>query len=348
MSDQQKFNYGGQAVIDGVMMRGSSHLAVAVRSPEGEIVFKEEEINSPLYNGFWAKVPFVRGLGLLWDALGLGTRALTWSADVAMGEEGDFKGPVSWITIAISLSLGIGLFFLLPAAAASGISTLAGLTTPAAEGAGEETEAGQSVESTSPELIETPIGTFSTRQANLIENLLEGIIRLAIVITYIWLIGRMDDVQTIWQYHGAEHKTINAYEAGAELTPEEVAKFPLEHPRCGTGFLLVVIAISIVVFSFVGRPSLIVRLASRVILLPVVAGIAYEYIRFLSRNLSNPIARTLVKPQLALQRLTTSEPTRDIIEVAIFALNKVLVAEQLKAAPEPTIAPEPVSAAESG
>lgn len=312
MTEEKQFNYGGQAIIEGVMMRGSRNLAIAVRNPHGEIVFKEQEIKSSLYNGFWSKVPFVRGLGLLWDALGLGMRALTWSADVALDEEGDFEGPVAWISIAISMTLGIGLFFLLPAAAASGVSSLVGLE-----------------------------NLFSAQTTTVIDNLIEGAFRLLIVIGYIWAIGHMDDVKRLWMYHGAEHKTINAYEAGADLTSEEVAKFPLEHPRCGTGFLLVVVLISIIVFTFVGRPSLVVRLASRVILIPVIAGIAYEYIRLLSRNLDNPLARFLVQPQLALQKLTTSEPTSEIIEVAIFALKKVLAAEKGE-----TFEPEMVAVAE--
>ncbi len=317
MSENKNFNYGGQAIIEGVMMRGSRHLAIAVRNPRGEIVFKEQSINSSLYNGFWSKVPFVRGLGLLWDALGLGMRALTWSADVALDEEGDFEGPMAWISIAISLTLGIGLFFLLPAAAATGVSSLIGI---------EE------------------VAALSTQTVNILDNLIEGVFRLMIVVTYIWAIGHMNDVKRLWKYHGAEHKTINAYEDGAELTPEEVAKYPLEHPRCGTGFLLVVVLISIIVFTFVGRPSLVIRLASRVILIPVIAGIAYEYIRLLSKNLQNPVARFLVRPQLALQKLTTSEPTPDIIEVAIFALKKILAAEQEE--PQAAVSQEPTPVTE--
>jgi len=311
MSEAKQFNYGGQAVIEGVLMRGSRNLAVAVRDPDGEIVVKEEVINSSLYNGFWAKVPFVRGLGLLWDSLGLGTRALTWSADVAMGDDGDFEGPVAWITIAVSMSISIALFFLGPAAAAEGIHSLIGYE-----------------------------ALFNVPTAALVDNLVEGFIRLAMVIGYIWLIGRMDDVKRLWMYHGAEHKTINAYEAGAELTPESVAKFPLEHPRCGTGFLLVVVAISVLVFSLLGRPPLLIRLVSRIVLIPVIAGISYEYIRLLASNIEKPLARFLVKPQLALQRLTTSEPTHDILEVAITALEHVLVAEKLKAAPSPEVQTE--------
>lgn len=292
---KERFNYGGQAVIEGVMMRGSRGVAVAVRDLEENIVVHEEPISSSLYNGFWSRVPFVRGLGMLWDSLGLGMRALTYSADVAMGDEAEFSGPMAWGTIAVSLAISMGLFFLLPAAAADGLHRLTGLESP------------------------------------LVGNLIEGVIRLILIIGYIWAVGRMEDMRRVFQYHGAEHKTINAYEDGAPLTPESVARYPLEHPRCGTGFLLVVVIISVLVFSLLGRPPILLRLASRIVLIPVVAGIAYEYIKLLARNLNNPIARVLVKPQLWLQKLTTREPSPDMLEVSITALEHVLVSEELVA-----------------
>lgn len=292
---QQEFNYGGQAVIEGVMMRGSRHVAVSVRSPEGEIVVREEPINSSLYNGFWSHVPFVRGLGLLWDSLGLGLRALTFSADVAVGDEAEFGGPVAWGTMVLSMVIAIGLFFLTPAAAADGLHRLLGFESP------------------------------------LLGNLIEGVIRLLMVIGYIWLIGRMEDIKRLFAYHGAEHKTINAYEDGAPLTPESVSRYPLTHPRCGTGFLLVVVAISVIVFSFLGRPPILIRLASRVVLVPVIAGIAYEYIRLLARHIDHPVAHILVAPQLWLQHLTTREPSPDMLEVGITSLVRVLAAEDLPA-----------------
>lgn len=290
---EQKFNYGGQAVIEGVMMRGSQSVAVAVRNPEGEVVIREEPISSSLYNGFWSRVPFVRGLGLLWDSLGLGMRALTFSADVAVGDEAEFSGPVAWGTVAVSLVISIALFFLTPAAAADGLHRLLGFESP------------------------------------LIGNLIEGLIRMILVVGYIWAIGRLSDVKRLFAYHGAEHMTINAYEDGAELTPEVVANYPLEHPRCGTGFLLVVVVISILIFSLIGRPSLLIRLVSRIVLIPVVAGIAYEYIKLLARNMDKPVARILVAPQLWLQRLTTRRPSPDMLEVSIMALGCVLDREQL-------------------
>ena len=289
----QQFNYGGQAVIEGVMMRGSRSVAVAVRNQEGEIVIHEEPINSPLYRGTWSRIPFVRGLGLLWDSLGLGMRALSFSADVALGEEAEFNGPVAWGTILFSLAVAVGLFFLIPAAVADGLHTLTGL------------------------------------ESALVGNIIEGVIRLALVIGYIWLIGRLPDIQRVFAYHGAEHKTINAYEDGAPLTPESVARYPLEHPRCGTGFLLVVVVISVLIFALLGRPNIFVRLASRIVLIPVVAGVAYEYIRFMARHITNPLVRVLVWPQLALQKLTTREPSPDMLEVGIAALKRVLAAEDL-------------------
>lgn len=298
---KQKFNYGGQAVIEGVMMRGSRQVAVAVRNPEGEIVVHEQDINSSLYNGFWSKVPFVRGLGLLWDSLGLGMRALTFSADIAVGDEAEFSGPMAWGTIALSLAISVALFFLTPAAAADGLHRLTGLDSP------------------------------------FVGNLVEGVIRLLLVIGYIWAIGRMEDIKRLFAYHGAEHKTINAYEDNAPLTPESVARYPLEHPRCGTGFLLVVVVISVLIFSMLGRPHILLRLASRIVLIPVVAGIAYEYIRLLARNLDKPLARILVAPQLWLQKLTTREPSLDMLEVSITALQNVLATEHL---PVPAQEPE--------
>jgi uncharacterized protein YqhQ len=270
------------------------------------IIVHEEPLTSPLYNGSLSKIPFVRGLGLLWDSLGLGVRALNFSADIAVGEEAEFGGPVAWGTMLVSFSLAIGLFFLLPAVLADWLHGLLKINQP------------------------------------IYSNLIEGGIRLTLIIGYIWAIGRIPDIQRLFGYHGAEHKAINAYEASAPLTPESVARFPLEHPRCGTGFLLVVVIISILIFSLLGRPPLILRLISRVVLIPVVAGVAYEYIRLLARNLGNPIARVLVKPQLWLQRLTTQEPSHQMLEVSICALRRVLESEQL-AVSEPAGEPAAVA-----
>lgn len=312
-----KFSYGGQAVIEGVMMRGAHQAAIAVRNPKGEVVIHEQPLNATLYRGRIAKTPFLRGVIGLWDALGLGTRALMWSADVAVGEDEDvnFNGPIGWATIAFSLVLGIGLFFLLPTTAATGIGNLLGLT---------------------------PEGTAPVGFAAFVINLIEGVIQLGLLIGYIWLIGRIPDVKRLFGYHGAEHKTINAYEAGAELTPEVVAQYPIEHPRCGTAFLLTVVFVSVFVFSLLGRPPFLLLVLSRIILIPVIAGIAYELIRFTARNMHNPVVRLIIKPNLALQHLTTRQPDLHMIEVAIVAFQHVLVAEGLMTRDEVVIpAPRP-------
>jgi len=306
-----EFNYGGQAVIEGVMMRGSRGMAVAVRRPDGGIEIHSEPLTSRIYSTRWSKMPFVRGLALLWDALGLGIRSLLFSAEVSVEDEEDveFSGAVAWGTVAIALLLGIGIFFVLPL------------------------------------LIVGFLDRWIV--SDLASNLVEGAIRLAIFLAYIIVVGRMGDIRRVFSYHGAEHKTINAYEDDAELTPASVARYTTLHPRCGTGFLLVVMVVSILVFSLLGRPSLIPRIISRVVLIPVIAGISYEIIRFGAAHYGNRLVRTVLYPSLALQRLTTNEPTSDMLEVAIVALKHVLAAEGLmerSAVEEPAIEEVPAVA----
>lgn len=297
-------NYGGQAVIEGVMMRGSRALSVAVRNPQGDIVVHTEPLDARIYGGRLARVPFLRGLTMLWDALGLGIRSLLFSAEVAMQEEEEksgadgppekvFEGPLQWTMVAFSLAMSILLFFVLPTFLAHLIERVTNL--------------GQSA--------------FAV-------NFFEGMIRLAQLIGYIWAIGLMADVKRLYGYHGAEHKTINAYEAGAELTPEEVAKFPLEHPRCGTAFLLSVVIISILVYSLLPPLDLLPRILSRLVLLPVIAGIAYEFLKFTAAHQNNALIRLITRPNLALQRLTTREPEKDMLAVAIAAFENVLSYER--------------------
>ncbi|NDJ53425.1 MAG: DUF1385 domain-containing protein [Chloroflexi bacterium] len=295
----QDFNYGGQAVIEGVMMRGGTHMAVAVRDPEGDIVIREEEVDSPLYNGALSKIPFVRGLGLLWDSLGLGTRALFWSADVAIPEEerdedGEtmLDSAVGVGAVAVPLMIMLAVFFLFPA------------------------------------FVTDMLHRFTPLESSLLGNFIERMIHLSLVILYIVAIGQIPEIRRVFQYHGAEHKTINAYEAGAPLTPASVNTFPLEHPRCGTGFLLVIVFVSFVIFSLMGRPPLWLRLVTRVVFVPVIAGIAYEYIRWTARHMHLGIVKLLVQPQLLLQKLTTRQPTADMLEVSIVALERVLAAEK--------------------
>jgi uncharacterized protein YqhQ len=289
---EKPFNYGGQAVLEGVMMRGSRAVAVAVRNPEGEIVTHVEPVNQTIYNGPISRVPFVRGLTMLWDALALGMRSLMFSADVAIGEEdgeASFSGPVAWGTMAVSFAFGIGLFFVLPL------------------------------------LIVGFVDRFI--DSSLLSNLIEGLIRLMLFVGYVALIGLMPDIRRVFGYHGAEHKTINAYEAGSELTPSNVGRFTTLHPRCGTAFLLSVVVISILLFSLLGRPVLWLRILSRLVLIPVVAGVAYEYIRFSARHMDKAWMRAIAAPNLAMQRLTTREPDESMLEVAITAFHCMMAAE---------------------
>jgi uncharacterized protein YqhQ len=282
--------YGGQAVIEGVMMRGQKAFAIAMRAPDGNIVLYIEKLGE-IYRSRIVKIPFVRGVIMLWDALGIGMRALTIAANTQTGEDEKLEGPVLYLTLGLALIFGVGLFFLVPA----GLGSLS------------EKYLGWNV-------------WFS--------NLFEGFLRLALLIGYIWGIGFMPDIRRLFGYHGAEHKTINAYEAGADLTPESVARFSLEHPRCGTAFLLTLVLFSIVVFTALGPLPFLWRLISRVLLIPVLAGLALEYIRWTANHLNNPFVRILIKPNLALQSLTTREPDVTMLEVAIEAFNSMRQAEQ--------------------
>ena len=283
-------SYGGQAVIEGVMMRGKNAFAVAMRSPDGNIVVHKESL-AQIYRSRIAKIPFVRGTILLWDALGLGMKALTLSANTQTGEDEKLEGPALYLTLFTSLAIGVGLFVLLPA----GVGGLA----------------------------EHYLGWH-----NLAHNLLEGLMRLVLLVGYIWGIGFMSDVKRLFGYHGAEHKTINAYEAGAELTPETVAKYPIEHPRCGTAFILTFVLLSVLVHSLLGDMTILWRLASRILLIPVIAGIAVEYIRWTANHMDSPLVRLLIKPNLALQSLTTRQPDASMLEVAIESFKSMRKAEQ--------------------
>jgi uncharacterized protein YqhQ len=284
--------YGGQAVIEGVMMRGQKAFAVAMRAPDGNIITHTEPL-AKIYSSNITKIPFLRGVILLWDALGLGMKALTLSANTQTGEDEKLEGAALYLTLGLSLSFGIGLFFLLPA------------------GIGGWAE----------------YYLAQTTSALWIGNLIEGVLRLLILIGYIWGIGFMPDIRRVFQYHGAEHKTINGYEAGAELTPENVAKYPIEHPRCGTAFLLTLVLLSILVFTALGPMPILWRLATRILFIPILAGIAIEYIRWTANNLSNPIVKLLIKPNLALQRLTTRTPDLAMLEVAIQSFQAMRKAE---------------------
>ena len=283
--------YGGQAVIEGVMMRGPRESAIAVRLPEGKIEVTRLALNS------WAtkpifKLPLIRGFVALIDSLIVGTRALTFSANRSMGEDTEDNGGEElgfWelaLTIGVALALGLLLFVGLPTGMAH---LLRGKVTGV-----------------------------------MWQNLLEGAIRLVVFFLYILLISSLKDIQRVFQYHGAEHKVIFTYEAGAELTVENARPFPRLHPRCGTSFLLIVVVVSIFVFAFVGLQPLWWRLLSRMLLMPFVAGVAYEILKFSSRHLESPWLRWLIVPGLLLQKLTTREPDDAQLEVALAALKGVL------------------------
>lgn len=292
MSEQILPSYGGQAVIEGVMMRGTKGVAIAMRAPDNEIVLHTEKLG-PIYNSKWAKVPFLRGLVMLWDAMALGTRALTISANTQGDEDEQIEGPMLYVTLGISLSFAILLFFLTPATAGHYL--------------------GEWLKIESPWLV----------------NLAEGILRILILIAYVWLISRMEDIKRVFGYHGAEHKVINAFEAGAELEPEVVQTYSIEHPRCGTAFLLTVMVFSVIIFTLLGPlPSIWVKLLTRILLVPVIAGISYEYIRWTAKNLDSPIVQAIIKPNLALQHLTTNEPSLEMLEVSIASFNAMRVQEK--------------------
>ena len=269
------------------MMRGRKAMAVAVRHPSGEIVVNAEPLTAGIYTGLVRKLPFLRGAILLWDALVLGMRALMYSANVALAEqEVEFGTPVIWGTMILSLAMGVGLFFILPL-------LLVGIA-----------------------------DRYIT--SSLASNIAEGLIRLGLLIVYIVLIGLLPDIRRVFAYHGAEHKAVNAYEDGAPLEPRAVRAYSTAHARCGTGFLLVVAVLAIFIFALLGRPPLVWRILSRILLIPLIAGLAYELIRLGAAYRHNPLVRAVLAPSLALQGLTTREPDDSMLEVAIAALERVL------------------------
>jgi uncharacterized protein YqhQ len=292
MAEKSRFPlYGGQAVIEGVMMRGTQSVAIAMRTPNKEIAVYKEPLGA-LYKNKIIKIPFLRGLVMLLDALVLGTRALTISANTQTVEKEKIEGPFLYLLLFLSLAIGVGLFFLAPAALG--------------------------------QLAERFLGIGSWWG-----NIIEGLVRLVLLVGYIWAVGQMPDIRRVFAYHGAEHKTINAYEAGVELTPDNATKFSVEHPRCGTAFLLTLILLSILIFSLMGPLPFWWRMASRILFLPVLACIAYEYIRWTANHMDSNLVRILIKPNLALQHLTTREPSNDMLEVAIAAFNAMRSEEEL-------------------
>ena len=281
--------YGGQAVLEGVMMRGPQGYAVSVRSPAGDIITRYRERPRPSARYHILGRPFVRGLASLADSLVIGIESLLYSADQVAGEDEKLTATESTLTVAVSLVLSVALFMLLPTVVAGPLLQLGA----------------------SPALV----------------NLSEGLLRLMILVAYVWAIGLMPDIRRVYQYHGAEHKVINAYEAEGDYSPEAAGRFPTAHTRCGTSFLLFVVVVSVVLFSLFGWPNIWVRIATRLALLPVIAGLAYEIIR-LGGSSRSPFLRPLLLPGLWLQRLSTREPDQAQLEVASAALAGVLNSQQ--------------------
>jgi hypothetical protein len=286
----REFHYGGQAVIEGVMMRGQRSMAVAVRSPSGQVHVSTKPISNS-QTGI-RRIPFLRGVIVLGESLVLGISALFESANVSLGEEDQkISGPLLWGTLAVSLAFAAAVFFVTP-------------------------------------LLITKSLVDPHLDSTLLRNLVEGIIRVAIFVVYLALVNLIPDIRAVFAYHGAEHKTINAYEHHVPLEPEPVAKFSTAHVRCGTSFLFAVMIIAIVVFSLVPSPDIWVRIASRVFLIPVIAAVGYEFTRFSARYADNRVVRILFLPGLALQKMTTRQPNNRQIEVAISALKGAIEADK--------------------
>jgi uncharacterized protein YqhQ len=292
----QQFFYGGQAVIEGVMIRGQRNYAVAARDPDGQICIISNPIPS-MYSGRLRRIPFVRGTLVLMETLIVGMTALTYSARVAAGEEAQaYLGKFTMAgMIAVSLGIGIVLFFLAPLF-----------------------------------IVESAVDRFT--DSSIISNLSEGLIRLAIFMVYLKLIGLMPDIRRVFAYHAAEHMAVHAHEAKLDLNTKNVRKFGAAHPRCGTAFLLTVMFVSILVFALLGTPDLPMRILSRIVLIPVIAGISYEVIRFSGVHEHHPLVKLVVYPSMALQAMTTRPPEDDMIEVAIAAMETAIAGDD-EAAP---------------
>jgi uncharacterized protein YqhQ len=284
------YTYGGQALMEGVLMRGQNAIAVALRHPDGRIVFATERLDSGFHGSRWAKLPFIRGLVVLYETLVVGTRWLVRSAGVAAAGEGVELGRGSIaLMLGITLVAGVGIFFLLPLLLAS--------------------------------------ATTGNVQNGLVQHLTEGLIRVGIFLGYLLLIAQAPDVRRVFQYHGAEHMTIHALEHGDPLTPEAVSRYPTAHQRCGTEFLVVVIALSIVAFSLVGRQDPVIMVGSRIVLIPVIAAVGYELLKLGAKYRANPFVKAVMYPGILVQKITTRQPTEDMIEVAIVSMEEALAAD---------------------
>jgi len=289
---EKSFHYGGQAVIEGVMIRGKEGVAISVRQPNGELNVVRQPLAS-IYKGRLREMPLIRGIIALIETLVLGTQSLLHSAQVAAAEEVGEKIPTAllWGTVAVSLALGVVFFFMVPLFATR-------------------------------YLIDPYI------ESALLSNIFEGLIRIGIFIAYLKVISLIPDIKRVFAYHGAEHKVVNAYEAGVPLDVESVKKYSTAHARCGTAFLFIVLIVSIFVFALVGQPTLWIRILSRIALIPVIAVIGYEIMKFGAGHTNNKIVRILLAPGLLLQTITTREPDDSQIEAAISALNEVIEIDQ--------------------
>ena len=293
MAEQHQFFYGGQAVIEGVMIRGRRYFSLAVRRVNGQVYTTSEPL-SQVYTGQLRRTPLVRGIVVLIETLALGIKALNRSANVAMEDQTGNKEDVPrWLTgvsLTIAFALGIGLFFIMPLFA---------------------TRSFENVITSDP-----------------LNNLVEGLIRLAVLILYIGGIGLIPDIRRVFAYHGAEHMAVHTYEARLALEVDNVRRFPTAHPRCGTAFLLTVMLVAILVFTFVPRENLAWLVLSRIVLIPVIAAISYEIIRFSGAHQAHPLTKLVSYPGLLLQSLTTRSPSDDQIEVAIHAMETAVAADE--------------------
>ncbi len=284
----QRFYYGGQAVIEGVMMRGQKTMVTAVRRPGGGLAMDIQPL-AAVYRGWMRRTPLVRGIIVLIEALVLGIKSLLYSANVSLEEEDEkISGGLVWAMVATAVAGAVVLFFLVPLF----LTRLLDINSPV---------------------------TF---------NLIEGFIRVAIFILYLKLITLVPDIKRVFAYHGAEHKVVNAYEDGAPLEVEAARKYNIAHVRCGTSFLFAVLIIAIIVFALVGLPSLWLMVLSRILLIPVIAAIGYEVIYFAANHTKNGMVRAILTPGLWLQILTTREPSDSQLEVALSALERVVELDQ--------------------
>jgi uncharacterized protein YqhQ len=284
-----RFNYGGQALIEGVLMRGRDAIAVAFRHPDGHIVWASEPLDTGPHAWRLARAPLVRGLVVLYETLVVGTRWLIRSANIQAAQD-DIE--IGRGTIAVMLGVtavaGIGVFFLVPLFVAQAVTSNSG---------------------------------------SLGQHLIEGLVKVGLLLGYLAVISRTPDIRRVFMYHGAEHMTIHALEAGDPLTTDNVRRYPTAHPRCGTEFLVVLIALSIIAFALIGRQDIVVGSITRVLLIPVLAAVGYEVLRWGAKHRANPIVRAIMAPGILVQMITTKRPTDDQIEVAIVSMEQALEAD---------------------